>query len=142
MRWRDSVDIAARGDCSTPPDVQLHNSASVIEFKFESDGAGYIIDVVGIDGCVLIGACLQYVTIQGAVQFDAGVIGAFRHRTEVRDGRLEIDGRHAASGSWRIAATPIFDPASGSFRGYQGTGRRPRPDESALPGREIVLSSP
>ncbi len=35
------------------------------------------------------------------------------------------------AGDWRISGIPYFDPARGSFLGYRGTARRPRPDEIA-----------
>jgi hypothetical protein len=58
-------------------------------------------------------------------------MGAFRRRSGFRDARLEIGGSSAAAGSWRVSAMPFFDPASGRYAGYRGSGRRPRRDEMA-----------
>ncbi|WP_447407616.1 hypothetical protein, partial [Clostridium perfringens] len=46
-----------------------------------------------------------------------------------------------AAGTWRVAGTPSFDPASGRFVGYAGIARRPRADEDVAPSRRMASDS-
>ncbi|HST35756.1 MAG TPA: HAMP domain-containing sensor histidine kinase, partial [Allosphingosinicella sp.] len=55
----------------------------------------------------------------------------FDKRAPFRDARFSVAGDGPAAGDWRISGVPYFDPRRGSFQGYRGTARRPRPDEIA-----------
>lgn len=54
----------------------------------------------------------------------AALVIAFRRRQPIHAERLEIIGAPAISGSWRVDAVPVFDPAGGRFTGYSGRMRR------------------
>jgi hypothetical protein len=90
--------------------------------------------ILGVDGVArgpLVGVSIAETVMQGLAQFDGGRMGAFRRRSPFRDARLEIGGASEAAGSWRVSAMPYFDPLTGQFLGYRGSGRRPRRDEIA-----------
>ncbi|WP_230480814.1 sensor histidine kinase [Sphingomonas sp. Leaf21] len=105
--------------------------AGPAHFDFETDAHGLILGVEGVARGPLVGVSLADSGMQGLAQFDGVAMGAFRRRSPFRDARLEIGGNSAAAGSWRVSAMPYFDPASGGFLGYRGSGRRPRRDEIA-----------
>lgn len=104
-------------------------------FTFRADAAGMLTWVDGVPPGALVGLSLAHSDRQGAGQVDGTVAGAFRHRSRFADARLEVGGDGGASGSWRLSGMPAFDPASGRFLGYDGVGRRPRPDECAASTR-------
>ncbi|WP_343528373.1 HAMP domain-containing sensor histidine kinase [Sphingomonas sp.] len=107
------------------------SDAGPAHFDFETDVHGSILGVDGIARAPLIGVSIAQTVAQGLAQFDGVAMGAFRSRSGFRDARLEIGGLSEASGSWRVSAGPYFDPVSGQFLGYRGSGRRPRRDEIA-----------
>ncbi|WP_375392785.1 sensor histidine kinase [uncultured Sphingomonas sp.] len=102
-------------------------------FRFATDAAGVIRWVEGVPRGPLIGATLAHARPQGVVQLDAAPGGALRRRAAFRDARLEVGGVSAAAGTWRLAAEPVFDAASGRFAGMRGVARRPHPHETAAP---------
>ncbi len=108
-----------------------HGDAGPAHFDFETDVHGQILGVEGVTRGPLVGVSIAETAAQGLAQFDGVAMGAFRRRSPFRDARLEIGGSSAAAGSWRVSAMPYFDPATGSFAGYRGSGRRPRRDEIA-----------
>ncbi|MEK9209664.1 sensor histidine kinase [Sphingomonas sp. 2378] len=108
-----------------------HGDAGPAHFDFETDVHGLILGVEGVTRGPLVGVSIAETAAQGLAQFDGVAMGAFRRRSPFRDARLEIGGSSAAAGSWRVSAMPYFDPATGSFAGYRGSGRRPRRDEIA-----------
>lgn len=101
-------------------------------FAFETDAAGTIRWVEGVERAPLVGLSLATIADRAPV-VDGVAAGAFRRRAPFRDARFVVAGLSAAAGAWRIAGEPSFDPATGRFLGYRGTGRRPRFDESASP---------
>jgi hypothetical protein len=105
--------------------------AGPAHFDFDTDANGLILGVEGITRGPLVGVSIAETAMQGLAQFDGVAMGAFRRRSGFRDARLEIGGSSAAAGSWRVSAMPFFDPASGRYAGYRGSGRRPRRDEMA-----------
>ena len=107
------------------------NDAGPAHFDFETDARGLILGVDGVARAPLVGVSIAETAAQGLAQFDGVAMGAFRRRSTFRDARLEIGGLSEASGSWRVSAAPYFDPVSGRFLGYRGSGRRPRRDEIA-----------
>ncbi|MCT8003218.1 HAMP domain-containing histidine kinase [Sphingomonas sanguinis] len=116
---REEASGAPRGD------------AGPAHFDFETDAHGLILGVAGVARGPLVGVSIADTAMQGLARFDGVAMGAFRRRSPFRDARLEIGGISEASGSWRVSAMPYFDPASGVFLGYRGSGRRPRRDEIA-----------
>uniref|UniRef100_UPI001574F43C sensor histidine kinase n=1 Tax=Sphingomonas bacterium TaxID=1895847 RepID=UPI001574F43C len=125
QRQRDLAspdDPAAAGQAPAPATI----------FSFETDSTGTIRWVEGVERAPLIGLSLAAFGGPGSV-VDGVAAGAFRRRAPFHDARFVVVGLSAAAGAWRIAAEPSFDPASGRFIGYRGTGRRPRFDESASP---------
>lgn len=102
-------------------------------FRFETDAFGVIRHVDGTDRAPVVGLSLA-ARPGPASAVDGVAAGAFRHRTAFRDARLVVPGGSRAAGSWRIAGEPVFDPGSGRFLGFRGSGRRPRADEEAAPG--------
>lgn len=108
-----------------------HSDAGPAHFDFDTDPTGLILGVEGVTRGPLIGVSIAETAMQGLAQFDGVAMGAFRGRSPFRDARLEIGGSSAAAGSWRVSAMPWFDPVSGQYMGYRGSGRRPRRDEMA-----------
>lgn len=100
-------------------------------FRFVTDPAGTIRWVDGVSRAALVGASLAMPGPQGLVRIDAGAAAALRRRARFADIRLEVEGLSDAAGSWRIGAVPRFDPATGRFVGYAGTGQRPATREPA-----------
>jgi hypothetical protein len=111
---------------AAPPTASVPDS-----FRFEAGPDGVIhwsdLDARG----AVIGLSIAAADQTRAHGVDGHAAGAFRHRASFRDARLTIAGEGAAGGEWRISAVPVFDPASGRFRGYRGAARRPRLDERA-----------
>ena len=99
-------------------------------FLFETGTDGVIRWVEGAPRGPLIGETIA-TPAAGPCGVDAQAPGAFRRRAPFRDARLIAAGTGPASGEWRIAAVPVFAPATGRFLGYRGTARRPRVDERA-----------
>lgn len=101
-------------------------------FAFETDAAGVIRWIDAAPRGAVIGLSLDH---RGAGWSDAAVdgvaAGAFRKRAAFADARMRVPGESAIAGEWRIAATPMFDHASGAFTGMRGKARRPRTDECA-----------
>ncbi len=108
-----------------------HSDAGPAHFDFDTDPTGMILGVDGVTRGPLVGVSIAETAMQGLAQFDGVAMGAFRRRSPFRDARLEIGGSSAAAGSWRVSAIPWFDPVSGQYMGYRGSGRRPRRDEMA-----------
>lgn len=52
------------------------------------------------------------------------LVNALTRRQPVRGVRIELGGSPAIAGTWRIDASPRFDPISGQFLGHQGRMRR------------------
>lgn len=100
-------------------------------FHFETDREGAIRWVEGINRAALIGLCLSLPGVSPGTGGDAIVSGALRRRAAFRDARLSIAGGSDAAGDWLLSAMPVFDPRSGRFIGYRGTGRRPMSHERA-----------
>ena len=110
-------------------------------FRFVTDPAGTIRWVEGVGRAALVGASIAAAGAQGLVRIDAGAAAALRRRARFADIRLDVEGLSDAAGSWRIAAVPRFDPATGRFVGYAGTGQRPAGREpSAATGTRAAMS--
>jgi hypothetical protein len=108
-------------------------------FRFETDAAGVVRWVEGVNRGPLIGLSLDLASLPGGAHVDGIASGAFRRRAGFSNARLVVEGSSDAAGDWRITAIPMFDHASGRFRGYRGTARRPRVDEEAGPAAKPAL---
>lgn len=112
---------------------------AVDRFSFETDSAGVIRWIDAAPRAAVIGVGFLLPGADGQPQVDGVASGAFRHRTAFSDARLNIGGRSALAGDWRISGVPMFDPATGRFVGFRGAARRPRIDEGAI-GRRTDAS--
>lgn len=100
-------------------------------FLFEAGPDGIIHWVDGISrGCV-IGLSIADAAFGGEPGTDGVAAGAFRQRAEMINARMMIEGSDNEGGEWRFSALPWFDSASGQFRGYRGSARRPYRNEIA-----------
>lgn len=99
------------------------------QFRFEVDHEGIMHWVDAPDRIPLIGLSFAEAAPLMGYGVDGHVVGAFVRRSAFRDGRLLVSGRSRVSGSWCVSGVPLFDEASGRFRGYRGTARRPYPHE-------------
>ncbi|MBY8828247.1 sensor histidine kinase [Hephaestia mangrovi] len=104
-------------------------------FHFETDAAGVVRWVEGVNRGPLIGLSLDLASSQtgSGSRVDGVAAGAFRRRAAFASARLIVESDSDAGGDWRIDGFPMFDPDSGRFIGYRGTARRPRSDEQAAP---------
>ena len=134
-RLEHFADLVARIDAFNQRREEVtgatHSDAGPAHFDFDTDPTGMILGVDGVTRGPLVGVSIAETAMQGLAQFDGVAMGAFRRRSPFRDARLEIGGASAAAGSWRVSAMPWFDPVSGQYMGYRGSGRRPRRDEMA-----------
>lgn len=99
-------------------------------FLFETGADGVIQWVDGIARGSAIGLSIAEAAFGGEPGTDGVAAGAFRQRAEMINARMILDGTPADAGEWRFSALPWFDPATGQFRGYRGTARRPYRNET------------
>ena len=102
-------------------------------FHFETDAAGTVRWVEGVNRGPLIGLSLDLASSPAGSRVDGVAAGAFRRRASFTSARLSVASNSDAGGDWRIDGFPMFDPDSGRFIGYRGAARRPRSDEQAAP---------
>ena len=100
-------------------------------FRWETGTDGIILWVEGAPRGALVGQSLAMIAGPGQQGVDGQAAGAFEKKAPFRDARFSVAGEGLAAGDWRISGVPWFDPRRGSFQGYRGTARRPRPDEIA-----------
>lgn len=108
----------------------------VDRFRFQTDVSGIVRWTDAAPRGALIGADLI-----GAGLLAGGTTGQLKHAMDVRDAVaqrmsfndawLTLDGAGPLGGTWQVSAVPLFDPATGSFIGYQGAARRSRLDRIA-----------
>lgn len=94
-------------------------------FLFETTSDGTIHWVDGVNRGAVIGLSIAEAALAGEPGTDGVAAGAFRQLAEMINARMVIEGGAADAGEWRFSALPWFDPASGHFRGYRGSARRP-----------------
>src|SRR3546814_2658730 len=94
-------------------------------FLFEAGPDGLI---CWADGGAL-GAIVGLSIAEAAFGVEPGVdgiaAGGFRQRAEIVNARMILEGTPADAGEWRFSALPWFEAATGQFRGYRGSARRP-----------------
>lgn len=100
-------------------------------FMFETGADGVVRWVDGIARGAVIGVSLAQPALGDEPGVDGAVAGAFRRRSEIINARLSLGQGSSDGGDWRLSAWPCFDGASGQFRGYRGSARRPRRNEVA-----------
>ncbi len=109
-------------------------------FLFEAGPDGLIRWVDGITRGAAIGLSIAESALGGEPGADGAAAGAFRQRAEIVSARMILEGAAADAGEWRFSAVPWFDSATGQFRGYRGSARRPQPGEMPY-GRPVVQES-
>jgi signal transduction histidine kinase len=98
-------------------------------FLFEAGPDGLIRWVDGITRGAAIGLSIAESALGGEPGADGAAAGAFRQRAEIVNARMVLEGAATDAGEWRFSAVPWFDSATGQFRGYRGSARRPQPSE-------------
>ncbi|WP_242779356.1 histidine kinase dimerization/phospho-acceptor domain-containing protein [Sphingopyxis sp. YF1] len=98
-------------------------------FLFETGPDGIIHWVEGVARGAVIGLSIAEVALGGEPGADGVAAGAFRQRAEMINARMIVEGADSDSGEWRFSALPWFDRATGQFRGYRGSARRPQRNE-------------
>lgn len=99
-------------------------------FLFETGPDGVIRWVDGIARGAAIGLSIADAAFGGEPGTDGVAAGAFRQRAEMINARMVLEGGAEEAGEWRFSALPWFDAATGQFRGYRGTARRPQANET------------
>jgi len=98
-------------------------------FLFETGPDGVVHWVEGIPRGAVIGLSIAEAALGGEPGTDGIAAGAFRQRAEMINARMMLEGAEADAGEWRFSALPWFDRATGQFRGYRGSARRPQRNE-------------
>ncbi|WP_428629420.1 histidine kinase dimerization/phospho-acceptor domain-containing protein [Sphingopyxis sp.] len=114
--------------------------ASRAAFLFETGPDGVIQWVDGVTRGAVIGLSIAEAAFGGEPGTDGVAAGAFRQRAEILNARMMLEGTPADAGEWRFSALPWFDPATGQFRGYRGSARRPNRSETPY-GRPVAEDS-
>lgn len=104
-----------------------HTPRSAFVFETGADGVVHWVD--GITRGAVIGLSIAEAAFGGEPGIDGISVGAFRQRAEILNARMMLEGNAADAGEWRFSALPWFDPATGQFRGYRGSARRPNRNE-------------
>lgn len=104
-----------------------HKPRSVFVFETGADGVVHWVD--GITRGAVVGLSIADAAFGGEPGTDGIAAGAFRQRAEILNARMVLEGNAADAGEWRFSALPWFDPATGQFRGYRGSARRPHRNE-------------
>lgn len=123
---------STRGQPATAAAPQQQRSA----FLFETGPDGVIHWVDGVTRGAVIGLSIAEAAFGGEPGTDGVAAGAFRQRAEILNARMMLEGTPADGGEWRFSALPWFDPATGQFRGYRGSARRPNRNETPY-GRPV-----
>ncbi|MGN6375962.1 MAG: sensor histidine kinase [Sphingomonas sp.] len=129
----ERIDAFRRRRDAAPAELSASSPVRAESFRFETDAAGVVRWVDGVNRAPLIGLSLDLASLPGGSHVDGVASGAFRRRAGFANARLVVEGDSDAAGDWRITAVPAFDSATGRFTGYRGTARRPRADEQATP---------
>lgn len=98
-------------------------------FLFETGPDGVVHWVEGVTRGAVIGLSIAEAAYGGEPGTDGVAAGAFRQRAEIINARMLLEGAPAEAGEWRFSALPWFDPATGQFRGYRASARRPHRNE-------------
>ncbi|WP_419809608.1 sensor histidine kinase [Sphingomonas sp.] len=138
------ADLVARLDAfrrdrpEAPPPVVAPPPSD--RFDFHTDAAGVIRWVEGVARTPLIGATFASGRGQGAATLDRAAGEVLHARAPFRDLCLQVEGDSSAAGTWSLAGLPRFDPATGQFTGFAGSGRRSRADAVPTPAVDAADS--
>ncbi len=99
-------------------------------FLFETGPDGVVQWVDGVTRGAIIGLSIADAAFGGEPGTDGVAAGGFRQRAEILNARMMLEGTPDDAGEWRFSALPWFDPATGQFRGYRGSARRPNRSET------------
>ena len=118
------------------PRLPLDDSAAPGEdavlrtIDFETDVRGVVTWADQASAPMLVGLSLNPEGGARIAKMDTHAARAINQRLPLRGVRLSFDAAPLIAGDWQMDAVPVFDAASGSFRGYRGRMRRPleRPD--------------
>ncbi len=127
---------STRGQPAAAAAPQQQRSA----FLFETGPDGVIHWVDGVTRGAVIGLSIAEAAFGGEPGTDGVAAGGFRQRAEILNARMMLEGTPADAGEWRFSALPWFDPATGQFRGYRGSARRPNRSETPY-GRPVAEDS-
>ncbi len=120
----------------------LHVPAEARAFDFATNANGQIVWADPGVAPMVIGQPLAGPTAPDAL------LNAITRRQPIRATRIDLAGSPAVAGTWRVDASPRFDPLSGQFLGHQGRMRRwpglvtatpaPAPDSEADRIRQLL----
>lgn len=134
--YRKSRDPELTGEAPRLPlgeEHVLHVPAEAKAFDFATNANGQIIWADPGVSPMIVGQSLA------ATGAPAALLAAVTRRQPIAAARIELGGSPAITGSWRVDASPRFDPLSGQFLGHQGRMRRwPMP---ARPSADQVADS-
>jgi hypothetical protein len=122
------------------PATRKPDAAPRTAFLFETGTDGVIRWVEGVARGAVIGLSIAEAAYGGEPGTDGVAAGAFRQRAEILNARMVIEGVPGDAGEWRFSALPWFDPATGQFRGYRGSARRPHRNEQPY-GRPTAVDA-
>ena len=105
-------------------------SAPRDSFLFETGPDGIIGWAEGVARGAIVGLSIAEAAFGGEPGVDGIAAGGFRQRAEIVNARMILEGTPADAGEWRFSALPWFEPATGQFRGYRGSARRPQRNET------------
>ena len=136
------VDVGNGKSCREPLDLagSIESTAEGVRYRVGRIEDGPAVLETGPDGVIhwaegvtrgaVIGLSIAEAAFGGEPGTDAAAAGAFRQRAEIVNARMSLEGTPDEAGEWRFSALPWFDPASGQFRGYRATARRPQHNET------------
>lgn len=96
----------------------LHVPEEARAFDFATNANGQIVWADPGVAPMVIGQALA------APQAPQGLLTAITRRQPISKVRIELGGSGSVAGSWRVDASPRFDPLTGQFMGHQGRMRR------------------
>lgn len=96
----------------------LHVPEEARAFDFATNANGQIVWADPGVAPMVIGQALA------APQAPQGLLTAITRRQPISKVRIELGGSSSVAGSWRVDASPRFDPLTGQFMGHQGRMRR------------------
>ncbi|MEO6154095.1 MAG: histidine kinase dimerization/phospho-acceptor domain-containing protein [Croceibacterium sp.] len=94
-------------------------------FDFATDALGSVVWADPAVAPIVVGVTLGDASEAAVARLDPASAAALRERQPMSAGRIFLTGAEAIAGDWHIDAAPLFDHATGGFRGHAGRLRRP-----------------
>ncbi|APE29081.1 sensor histidine kinase [Aurantiacibacter gangjinensis] len=112
------------------PRLPLNDAPLVSETMLDvvTDASGVVVQTDSVASPALVGLRLASPVPGQLVEHSEATLAALRLRQPVRHAAVTITAAPEISGEWRMAATPLFDRATGGFTGYAARLRRPNID--------------